>query len=273
MVVGYDASPDADEAARWAADTARLWGEPLVALIVVDPMESPRSPGRPEAWWADVEESARQTLTAAGAIDFTIKRHVGGLVHSLLDAASVASMLVLGSRGHSRIGELVLGSVSQTAARRARCPVVVIREAHAADVHRIVVGVDGSDPSLRALDFACRQATPTGQDVVIVRAWKPPATIPVDKQGDIPVAMSSTLMDEEEGLAKAVAEARTRFPGLEIQGEFIATGAGQALVDASNTATMVVVGSRGHGALAETVLGSVSQHVLHEAHCPVAVVH
>jgi nucleotide-binding universal stress UspA family protein len=149
----------------------------------------------------------------------------------------------------------------------------VVRQAQAPDAHRIVVGVDGSDSSLRALDFACRQATATGQAVVLVRAWKPPATVPIDKQGDIPVAMSSTLLEEEEALMKTVAEARTRFPELEIDGEFIATSPGQALVDASNTATMVAVGSRGRNALTETVLGSVSHHVLHQAHCPVAVVH
>jgi nucleotide-binding universal stress UspA family protein len=85
--------------------------------------------------------------------------------------------------------------------------------------------------------------------------------------------MSARLLEEEEFLATSVAEARGRFPALEIEGEFIVTSPGQALVDASATATMVAVGSRGRSALTETMLGSVSHHVLHEAHCPVAVVH
>jgi len=97
--------------------------------------------------------------------------------------------------------------------------------------------------------------------------------MPIDKRGDVPASMSSTLLDEEEALEQSVAEARGRFPDVDIVGEFIATGAGQALVDASNTATLVVVGSRGRNAVAETVLGSVSHRVLHEARCPVAVVH
>lgn len=272
IVVGYDGSPESDEAARWAAGTALLRGEPILAVVVVEPMDSPRSQGWPESWWQDVEQRAVDTLAAAGATDATVERQFGKRVHTLLDAARNASMLVLGSRGHSRIGEVVVGSVSQSAARHARGPVVVVRQQSAATAHRIVVGVDDSEPSRRALDFACGQAAATGQQVVMIRAWKP-FTVPVDKRGDVPPAMSSTLLDEEEALAKSVAEQRGRFPELDIVGEFIAAGAGQVLVDASSTATMVVVGSRGRTALTETVLGSVSHQVLHEAHCPVAVVH
>lgn len=272
IVVGYDGSPEADQAARWAAGMALLRGEPIMALIVVEPMDAPRSQGWPESWWVEIERQARQTLTSAGASEATVERHVGKPVHTLQDAGREASMLVLGSRGHSRVGEVVLGSVSQSTARRARCPVVVVRETHSADTQRIVVGSDDSEPSRRALDFACSQAAATSQQVVLLRAWRP-LTVPVDKHGDIPPSMSSSLLDEEEALEKSVAEARGRFPELEIVGEFIATGAGQALVDASNTATMVAVGSRARSALTETVLGSVSHHVLHEARCPVAVVH
>jgi nucleotide-binding universal stress UspA family protein len=272
IVVGYDGTPDADEAARWAAATALLRGEPITAVVVNEPMDAPRSPGWPESWWEEIEQRARETLAAAGAEDVTVERHVGRLVHTLVEASSDASMLVLGSRGHSRIGELVLGSVSQSAARRSRRPVVVVRKRHAADAHRIVVGTDDSEPSRRALDFACSQASATGQEIVLLRAWKP-LTMPIDQRGDVPPSMSSTLLEEEEALQKSVAEAHGRFPDLEIVGEFIATGAGQALVDASDTATLVVVGSRGRSALTETVLGSVSHHVLHQAHCPVAVVH
>jgi nucleotide-binding universal stress UspA family protein len=243
-----------------------------VALIVVEPLESPRSQGWPESWWEDIETSARQTLTSAGATEFTIERHVGRLVPTLLDAASKASMLVLGSGGHGRLVELLLGSVSQSAARRGRGPVVVVRKRHDPGSRRIVVGTDDSEPSRRALDFACREAEADGQEVVLLRAWRP-LTMPIDKNGDLPPSMTSTLLEEEEALNFSVAEARGRYPDLEIEGEFIATGAGQALVDASSGAAMVVVGSRGHGVLASTVLGSVGHHVLHHAHCPVAVVH
>jgi nucleotide-binding universal stress UspA family protein len=271
IVVGYDGSPESDEAARWAAGAALLRGEPIVALVVIEPLDSPRSQGWPTSWWDEIEQRAEDTFAAAGATDATVERRFGKLVHTLVDAAQDASMLVLGSRGHSRLGEVVLGSVSQSSARHARCPVVVIRHQSSATSHRIVVGSDDSEPSRRALDFACEHATRTGQQVVMIRAWKP-LTVPVDKHGDIPASTSASILVEEESLAKSVAEQRGRFPELDIVGEFIATGAGQALVDASYTATMVAVGSRGRTALTETVLGSVSHKVLHEAQCPVAVI-
>jgi nucleotide-binding universal stress UspA family protein len=271
IVVGYDGSPDADAAATWAGRMARLRGEPVVVTIVVDPMESPRRANWPESWWEEIEGHARETLAGVDATDVTIERRLGPIVTTLVAISSDASMLVLGSRGHGRVGEALLGSVSQTAARHAQCPVVVVRKAHEDDERRIVVGVDDSEPSRRAVEFASRQGAATGDTVVLCRAWKP-RTMPIDQHGDVPASMSRTLLEEEEALQKSVAEARTRHPEIEIEGEFIAEGAGQALLDASHTATMVVVGSRGHNALAETVLGSVSHHVLHHAHCPVAVV-
>lgn len=272
IVIGYDGSVESDDAARWAAQAASKRDERLTALVVVEPMDAPRSQGWPVSWWDDVERRAQETLDAAGASDAVVERQFGRLVPTLLDAAKDASMLVLGSRGHSRVAELLLGSASQSTARHSRRPVVVVRRPHDPQAARIVVGSDDSEPSRRALDFACLQARATGAEVVLLRAWKP-WTVPIDKNGDVPPSMSGRLLDEEESLLKSVAEARGRFPDLEIDGTFIVTSPGQALVDASESAAFVVVGSRGHGAMTETVLGSVSHDVLHRAHCPVAVVH
>jgi nucleotide-binding universal stress UspA family protein len=73
-------------------------------------------------------------------------------------SARDASLVVLGSRGHSRVGEVLIGSVSQHLAGHAPCPVAVIRPTASRDANRIVVGLDGSRASEAALTFACRRA-------------------------------------------------------------------------------------------------------------------
>jgi nucleotide-binding universal stress UspA family protein len=272
IVVGYDGSPDADTAAAWAAWNAVLRDETVTALVVMDPVDMPHSHPWPEPWWREIEDRGRSALQRAGATDVRVERRAGPTTATLVDRARDASMLVLGSKGHGRVAEILLGSVSHRAARRAQCPVVVVRPAMDPSSHRVVVGVDGSEPSLRALDFASRHATVTHDDVVVVRAWRP-TTMPIDRHGDVPRSMSATLLREEEAVEDVVSEVSARHPGVAIEMSFVGTEPGHALVDASTHASLVVVGSQGLTPLGEAVLGSVSQHVLHRAHCPVAVVH
>jgi nucleotide-binding universal stress UspA family protein len=63
MIVGYDGSPGSDKALAWAARTASLTGDEVVATIVVDPMETPRGTAWPESWWTDIEHRARGVLS------------------------------------------------------------------------------------------------------------------------------------------------------------------------------------------------------------------
>jgi nucleotide-binding universal stress UspA family protein len=85
--------------------------------------------------------------------------------------------------------------------------------------------------------------------------------------------MSAKLLREEQAVEGVVSEAQSGHPDVTIEADFIGTEPSHALVDASAQATLVVVGTQGLTSLGEAVLGSVSQHVLHRAHCPVAVVH
>jgi nucleotide-binding universal stress UspA family protein len=271
IVVGYDGSPGSETALAWAARTAHQRGEPVLALIVMEPTDEPRTQHLPEPWWHEIEDRARETLDAAGCTDAHVERRIGPTVGTLVDAGRDAAMLVVGTRGHGHVGEVFLGSVSQSAARHARCPLVVVRPPSSPGADRIVVGVDGSETSLRALDFACRHALVTGEKIAAVRAWKP-LTVPVDKHGDLPPSTSTRLLAERTALDEDVEAARHRHPGVAIDADFIATSPRHALVDASAQATLLVVGSRGRNAVEQTVLGSVSHEALHRAHCPVVVV-
>ena len=269
IVVGYDGSPEADLAFTWAASASSLGHLRVKALIVDDAYEGQWSlPGRESE--REVAAHAERILEETG-VQGTVERRTGTVVPELLAAARDASMLVVGSHGRGRVAETLIGSVSQHVARHASCPVVVVREPAAPGASRIVVGIDGSGGSAAALDFACRRAEHTGEIVVAVRAWNV-GPVAVDRRGQLPDALGSRLEDNERLLSESVAGVCTEHPDVTVLQETIPVAPAQALVDASATASLVVVGSRGRGAFTGMLLGSVSHEVLCRAHCPVAIV-
>jgi nucleotide-binding universal stress UspA family protein len=142
---------------------------------------------------------------------------------------------------------------------------------HAEDDRRIVAGVDGSASSLEALRWAIRQAELTGSSVDAVIAWQPPAAsglewgVTVVDDTDYAELAAKTLAEAISLAADPASRARVR----PLVGE---GNAAQVLLDASADADLLVVGSRGHGGFASALLGSVSLHCAHHAHCPVVVI-
>ncbi len=272
IIVGYDGKPDSLAALSWAVKTASLLGEAVVATIIIDPRETPRGVAWPESHWEDIEDKAREVFAQRPDVSATVERHIGHMVPRLLESAGDGSMLVVGSKGHSIVSEMVLGSVSQSAARHATVPVVVVRSPQNPDSGRIVVGADGSESSTRALRFACQVAERTGDKVILLRAWSP-TTVVMDRYGHLPLASDDTIAEAESALGWIVDSSRAAHAGVPIEGEICSGAAERGLIDASANASMVVVGSRGHTAVGEALLGSVSKAVIQKAHCPIAVVH
>jgi nucleotide-binding universal stress UspA family protein len=138
---------------------------------------------------------------------------------------------------------------------------------------RIVAGVDGSSSSLSALRWAIRQAGLTGAAVDAVIAWHNPAS-----QGGYGwiTAGPEQNYDFQEVAAKTLTEAisGTLEPasGVSVRTQVTEGHPAQILLDASDGADLLVVGSRGHGGFAEGLLGSVSQHCVQHASCPVVVI-
>lgn len=131
---------------------------------------------------------------------------------------------------------------------------------------RIVVGVDGSVPSEEALRWAIGQARLTDRPVEAVISWRVPVNYGVgpltgfDWEGDATSALSDTVAKvagaDADGVSQRVVEGHPA----------------QVLLDAAAGAALLVVGSRGRGGFTGMLLGSVSQHVLAHAPCPVVVV-
>ena len=139
----------------------------------------------------------------------------------------------------------------------------------------VIVGVDDSPPSRVAVDWAARDAARRGVPLKLVFVLQPPVVMAFP---DVPMPPSYLQWQEGQGaelLERSLAtvrEAAGETP-LEVTTEMVSGPAVPVLADLSTGAEMIVVGCHGRGALARTLLGSVSTGLVHHAHCPVAIIH
>jgi nucleotide-binding universal stress UspA family protein len=132
---------------------------------------------------------------------------------------------------------------------------------------RIVVGVDGFESSAAALRWAIHQATLTGAVVEAVTAWHIPPNSGLVAVTDMPDYQD----DARVILTEAIAETCMLDPDVEVRPRVVEGRAGPVLAEAAEGADLLVVGNRGHGGLAEALLGSVGQYCVHHAPCPVVI--
>ncbi|MCX6399296.1 MAG: universal stress protein [Propionibacteriales bacterium] len=274
IVLGYDGSPDAEAALAWAAATADAQKLPVDVVIVatqLDPLIG-RYRAQDDRTAEGRRDAALQRLEDLDVAESTVELSRGPVVPELIRAGSGASMLVVGSTGHGLATGTLTGSVSQHIARHADCPVVVVRPQRSLHARRIIVGVDGSAESGRALHFACERALSTGESITAIHGYTSLSTrmLNLDPAGTGSIARR--IAEADTFVADICTDLAIEYPGVEIQPEAIPVRGGQVLVDASAAASLVVVGTRGRDAFAELLLGSTSQHVLHHAQCPVALV-
>jgi nucleotide-binding universal stress UspA family protein len=133
----------------------------------------------------------------------------------------------------------------------------------------IVVGVDGSEPSRRALAWAADQARRTGAELEVVTTWEYPTTFgwaPPYPQGFDPEG------DTRKALEETVGAVLGPDPDVAVRLTVREGHPAPVLTEMAAGAAMLVVGSRGHGAFMGMLLGSVSEHCVSHAPCPVVVV-
>jgi nucleotide-binding universal stress UspA family protein len=137
----------------------------------------------------------------------------------------------------------------------------------------IVVGVDGSAHSRLALAWAAGQAELTGSVLEVVTAWQIPTVFGGYSWAPVVAAESA---DYEELAAKtaneAIADTIDPASPVRVNTTIVQGFPAQVLLDAARHASLLVVGSRGHGAFSGALLGSVSQHCAHHAPCPIVIV-
>ncbi|MFP5367136.1 MAG: universal stress protein, partial [Actinomycetes bacterium] len=263
IAVATNDSPQSQAAVLWAARRAERAGVPLVILHVVDD----RWVAEPYPWIGVLEEAGDRLLqTAAGRvrdafpITITTRLLTGSIGGSLAKYSGKTSMLVIGS-GTGHLGGSLADRALQVAAS-AKVPVAVVGTQELGGRSGVVVGVDGSKEATQAVAFAAAEADREDDELTVVYAISAP-----DRVADAGLSSASLaeLITEEERLvlAETVAGLKEDYPGLRVN-QVLETERGpvEALVDAALHARMLVVGSRGRGAIKRLLLGSTAHGVL-----------
>lgn len=277
VVVGVDGSEHSRLALKWAADEARRRGS--VLRIMVAQVGGPE--GQP-AWYVpgSSDLSPGQAIVD-DAVGLVATRHPSVVTRGevverppalvLTVASRSAELLVVGGRGRGGFGELVLGSVSDQCIQYAHCPVVVVHSdsddpAYDATEPRIVVGVDGSFGSTRAMRWALEEARVRPMPVEAVYAWQYP---PVGAMVTGPTPGYDVVA--REVVDAAAVHAALFAPDIPFTVDTRFEAAVPALLDASRGADLLVVGSEGHGGFKHALLGSAAHQCARHAKCAVVV--
>jgi nucleotide-binding universal stress UspA family protein len=279
IIVGYDRSTEAKFAAAWALDEAGRTGATVEFVYAYEwSTWLPAASMVPAtSVWPDsetdraIKENLEEAVTTARRTHPDVHTKTS-IVHNsaaltLIGRSADAELVVVGSRGHSGVTAL-LGSVSAAVSAHAQCPVIVVR-GEPAPAAPVVVGVDDSPSSHTALAFAVDEAVARGVPLRVIRAWTPVTGL----WEDTPMATRTVTADERQPFDELMAGWQQKYPQLRISAEAVVEHPASALTGASSTAQLLVVGTRGRGAVRGMLLGSVSQHVLRNAVCTVAVVH
>lgn len=278
VVVGVDGSEHGDRAIRYAVTEARRRAigitlvhavhetAPLAAMLPLYSVEALAEVGR-----RLVEDAERRVSELDPNLRVGSSVKPGSTVGILVAAGAHAAVIVLGHRSRSLAGRVLTSSTTTGVAARAHCPTVSVPDTWTpGTVHgRVVVGVDESDASHDALDTAFAEARRRGASLTVLHAWRLPLAYDDIIASRVWLEEWSDTADEH--LAKTLAPWREVYPDVPVEVSLRHDWPGPALVTASESADLIVVGRRGHGAPLGIYLGSMARMLVREARCPVMV--
>jgi nucleotide-binding universal stress UspA family protein len=284
IVVGVDGSPGSNGAVQWAARTAELRNVSLTLVHVVPPtagawLDSSLLP----AWMHAQRERGRQVLDDALEVAQDSCQLDSTEIHSempsdtsvgaLVDLSKDADLIVTGCLGTGTLRGRHLGSVSSGLVYHARCPVAIVHNGvplKSDTAAPVLLGIDGSPESESATAIAFDEASRRKVGLVALHAWSDVGVF--DSVHDMHGARWPELKSiEDETLAERLAGWSERYPDVPVRRVVVRGQPASQLVDQSESAQLVVVGSHGRGGFAGMLLGSVSAAVVLLARVPVIV--
>ncbi|MFJ8632394.1 universal stress protein [Streptomyces sp. NPDC093568] len=294
VVAGLDGSSESRAAAEWAAREAELRGLPLKIVHVWEPAPEPMAQApllgtETQRHWSErvPREAAEVMRRRHPGVELTTEHLTGAPADTLLKAAADAELLVLGSRGLGGFGGFMVGSVGLSVVAHAERPVVLVRAGEqAADEHEpdqagipsaatpyhpVLLGLDAASPADPVIEFAFEEAARRNTGLRVIHGWNLPPYyvygLTADTQLHDEIARQHAAV-----LAEALRPWRQKHPNVEVTEATPSGSPGIRLVDASHTASLVVVGRRIRRSPFGAHIGPVTHTVLHHAAAPVAVI-
>ncbi len=287
IVVGVDGSPSSDMAVRWAAREAAMRN---VSLSLVHVVERPPwgmlalgggalPPPSETTEWQKTEgeeiisaavELAKDSVQHGSLPQLQVEVYFAATGPALFDLSDQAQLIVVGCRGHGKVGRLLLGSVSTGLIHHAHCPVAVIHDeipvASEPSQLPVVVGIDGSPASESATALAFDEASWRGVELVALHAWSDAHV------SDLPtIEWSAQQAVGEEALAERLAGWQERYPDVVVRRKITLDAPARHILEEAESSQLVVVGSHGRGGFSGMLMGSVSTAVAQAARVPVIV--
>ena len=286
IVVGVDGSPASKAAVQWAARDAELRNVTLTLVHVLTaagmrlgtPLRSNWTRGQQERGRQVIDEALKiieESCQQRGPAHIDSEVPSAAAVPALVDLSKKADLVVVGRRGNGTLRGRPLGSVSSGLAHHAHCPVAIIHDedplmAHPAQAP-VLVGIDGSPTSQLATAIAFDEASRRKVGLVAPHAWSDVGVFDsvFDSCG---IEWPALRSEEDETMAERLAGWCERYPDVSVRRVIVRDDEpARQLVDQSESAQLVVVGSHGIGGFAGMLLGAVSAAVVQLARMPVIV--
>ncbi|NEG77608.1 universal stress protein [Bifidobacterium avesanii] len=313
IVVGVDGSDESFAALKFALKEAAITGQKVNAVFGwTHSWDMGAEPDDDESWSKvrrEISATLREWVEKAstgiefdpGNLELTSVKATG--TSALLQIGANAQQIVVGRRSLGRVARWFMGSLSASLAEESKRPVTVVRilddeaqnvqdaianaltpvDAHvrveapqravSPDRRPVVVGVDGSETSAHALDFAIHEAATHQRPLHVMFCWQLKDLGVIEGYENAIAPIEAGQRRAEEIVNGMVAKATIPEGVVSVEAHAFHIPAAKGLISASRYASWLVVGSRGLSGLDAHFLGSVSKQIVNFAECTVTVVH